>query len=71
MIQFNIDPYDMLLQLSTRTSILESNLKELQLNQLQLSKMLEQQLQTIKQLQTNESVLSDAIGHLLLKIDNK
>jgi hypothetical protein len=67
MIQFNVDPYDMLMQLNARAGATDNYIKELQLSQLQLSKMLEQQTQLIKQLQQNEQVLSEAIGHLLLK----
>ena len=70
MIQFNIDPYDLLMQLNARAGAQENYIKELQLNQLQLSKMLEQQTQLIKQLQQNESVLSEAIGTCLLQQQN-
>ena len=67
MIQFNVDPYDMLMQLNARAGAADNYIKELQLNQLQLSKMLEQQTQLIKQLQQNEGVLSEAIGTCLLQ----
>ena len=67
MIQFNIDPYDMLMQLNTRTQLIEQQLRELQLNQLNISKMLEQQNQLIKHLQQNEGALSEAVGTCLLQ----
>ena len=67
MIQFNIDPYDMLMQLNTRTQLIEQQLRELQLNQLNISKMLEQQNQLIKHMQKNESTLSEAVSTCLLQ----
>ena len=68
-VSINFDPYDMLIGHDIRIKQLEQQIRELQLNNLQLSKMLEQQLTTIKQCQNNEGVLSEAVGHLLLKID--
>ena len=70
MIQFNVDPYDMLMQLNARAGAADSYIKELQLNQLQLSKMLEQQTHLIRQLQQNEQVLSEAVGTCLLQQQN-
>jgi len=67
MIQFNVDPYDLLMQLNMRCKLLEEHVKEIQLNQLQISKMMEQQLQMIKQLQSSEEVLGTTLGMLLNK----
>ena len=67
MIQFNIDPFDMLMQLNTRSQLMEQQVRELQLNQLNLSKMMEQQTLLIKQLQQNENTLSEAVGTCLLQ----
>jgi len=68
MIQFNIDPYDMLIQNNVRINLLETNLRESQQQLLEATKMLQQQNQLIKQLQHNEEVLSTAIGQILLKL---
>ena len=68
MIQFNIDPYDMLIQNNVRVNLLETNLRESQQQLLEATKMLQQQNQLIKQLQHNEEVLSTAIGQILLKL---
>lgn len=68
MIQFNIDPYDMLIQNNVRINLLETNLRESQQQLLEATKMLQQQNQLIKQLQKNEEVLSTAIGQILLKL---
>lgn len=57
----------MLMQLNTRTQLIEQQLRELQLNQLNISKMLEQQNQLIKHLQQNEGALSEAVGTCLLQ----
>jgi len=67
LIQFNIDPFDMLMQLNTRSQLMEQQVRELQLNQLNLSKMMEQQTLLIKQLQQNENTLSEAVGTCLLQ----
>ena len=68
MIRFNIDPYDMLIQNNVRINLLEEQLRTLQADSAQDKKMINQQQQTIAQLQQNEQVLSEAIGHLLLKV---
>ena len=65
------DPYEILMNVNHRVNVLEDALRQIQLNQLQISNMLEQQNKLIKQAQQNEIVLSDAVGHLLLKESNK
>lgn len=67
MIQFNIDPFDMLMQLNTRVTLLEGYTKELQHNQLELSHLISQQNALIKQCQENEKVLSEAVTTCLLQ----
>jgi len=67
MIQFNIDPYDMLIQNNVRINLLEEQMRALQAQHHSDTRTINQQQQTIKQLQQNEQVLSEAIGHLLLK----
>jgi hypothetical protein len=57
----------MLMQLNTRSQLMEQQVRELQLNQLNLSKMMEQQTLLIKQLQQNENTLSEAVGTCLLQ----
>lgn len=68
MIQFNIDPFDMLIQNNVRINLLEEQMRQLQAESVQDKKIINQQQQVIKQLQQNEGVLSEAIGHLLLKV---
>lgn len=68
MIQFNIDPYDMLIQNNVRIGLLEEQMRQLQAESVQDKKIINQQQQVIKQLQQNEGVLSEAVGHLLLKV---
>ena len=67
MIHINIDPYDMLIQHNVRINLLEEQMRALQAQHHTDTRTINQQQQTIKQLQQNEQVLSEAIGHLLLK----
>lgn len=66
----NFDPYEKMVQMDIRIGLMENCIRELQMNQLQLSKMLEQQTHLIKQLQQNEQVLSEAVGTCLLQQQN-
>jgi hypothetical protein len=67
MIQFNIEPFDMLLQHDIRLGLMEKNIKDLQAQHVFDQRTIEQQQRTISQLQRNEVQLSEALGHLLLK----
>jgi len=61
MIQFNVDPYDMLMQLNVRVGLIENNLREIQLNQLQIQRQMQEQMQLIKLAQDRETRLTDFI----------
>ena len=67
MIHFNIDPYDMLIQNNVRINLLENTLKDTQHQLMDATRLIREQTAFLKQLQQNEAVLSEAIGHLLLK----
>jgi len=67
MIHINIDPYDMLIQHNVRITMLEEQMRQLQAQHQSDTKTIERQQKTITQLLQNEQVLSDAVGHLLLK----
>jgi hypothetical protein len=67
MIHINIDPYDMLIQHNVRLNLLEQQIRDLQAQHIVDKRTIDQQQKTITQLQQNEGVLSEAIGHLLLK----
>ena len=66
----NFDPYEKMVQMDIRIGLMENCIRELQMNQLQLSKMLEQQTNLIRQLQQNEQVLNEAVGTCLLQQQN-
>ena len=67
MIHINIDPYDMLIQHNVRLNLLEQQIRDLQAQHIVDKRTIDRQQKTITQLQQNEGVLSEAIGHLLLK----
>lgn len=67
MIKSSFDPYEVLIQLQVRMNLTEQHIKELEFTTRQLVKTVEEQTRQLKQSQQNELVLSEAIGHLLLK----
>jgi hypothetical protein len=67
MIQINFDPYDMLINHDVRIKQLEKAIQEIQFNQMEMTRLIQQQNGLIKQLQQNEAVLSEAIGTCLLQ----
>jgi hypothetical protein len=68
MMHINIDPYDMLIQHNVRLNLVETTLKDTQHQLLDATRLIREQNALLKQLQQNEQVLSEAIGHLLLKV---
>jgi hypothetical protein len=64
----SFDPYEVLIQLQVRMNLAEQHIKELEFNSRQMSQTIQDQKQQLKQSQQNELVLSEAVGHLLLKV---
>jgi len=68
MMKSSFDPYEVLIQLQVRMNLAEQHIKELEFNSRQMSQTIQDQKQQLKQSQQNELVLSEAVGHLLLKV---
>jgi hypothetical protein len=67
MIHINIDPYDMLIQHNVRIGLLETTLRDTQQQLLEITKIMREQTQLIKQLKNNENEIGRAVQHLLTK----
>lgn len=63
--KFEIEPYDMLMQLHARMGAQEHHLRELQLENQKLSLCLREQAQLLKQLQNHGVIMGESIGHIL------
>jgi hypothetical protein len=66
-LQASFDPYEVLIQLQVRMNLAEQHIKELEFNTRSLNRIIEEQARMIRQSQQNEQVMSEALGHLLLK----
>ena len=60
----NWDPYDKLIELDIRASLLESHVKDIQVTQIQINQRLKEQHKMIAQCNKNIETLSNYLNHI-------
>jgi hypothetical protein len=60
----NWDPYDKLVELDIRASLLESHVKDIQVQQIQINQRLKEQHKMIAQCNKNIETISNYINHI-------